>query len=260
MGVDRVGERKDALDIAIVVLEGNADVHAAALVFDNDRFVQRIPPRVKEADEIGQPVRVLEDLFLAIAFVPQRDLQVLVQVGKLAHPPLDDVVLELNLLEYLFVGFEGDLGAGLLGLAGNGQPLLHVAALKLHPVDLAVARHFRHEVLGERVHDRHADAVQAARNRVDLVLELRARMQHRQHDLERRALLGRVVVNRDAAAVIIHRHFVIGDNRDADVVTEPGQGLVDRVVDHLVDEVVHPAHADVADVHRRAVSNGFEAF
>ena len=43
------------------------------------------------------------------------------------------------------------------------------------------------------------------------------------------------------------------------VVAEAGEGLVDRVVDDLVDEVVQPRLAGRADVHRRADADGLEA-
>ena len=55
----------------------------------------------------------------------------------------------------------------------------------------------------ERVHDRHADAVQAAGDLVALAAELAAGVEHREHDLGRRlvGVLG-VRVDRDAAAVV----------------------------------------------------------
>ena len=75
------------------------------------------------------------------------------------------------------------------------------AAIGLAP-DLAVAPDLELEPLGERVHHRDADAVQAARDLVGPVVELAAGVQRGHHDLGGGALLGRMLVDRDAAAVV----------------------------------------------------------
>ena len=52
----------------------------------------------------------------------------------------------------------------------------------------------------------------------------------------------------------------IGVNGDVDGVAVAGHGLVDRVVDHLVDEVVQTAQGRVADVHAGPFADGLDAF
>ena len=47
--------------------------------------------------------------------------------------------------------------------------------------------------------------------------------------------------------------------RDDDEVAEPGEGLVDAVVDDLVDEVVQPTRIGRADVHPGAAAHRLEA-
>ncbi len=93
------------------------------------------------------------------------------------------------------------------------------------------------------------DAVQAARDLVRVALELAAGVQLGQHDLRRGLLLDRVLVDRDAAAVVDHRDRVVDVDHDFDPVTEAGLGFVDRVVDDLVDQVVQARLAGRADVH-----------
>ena len=69
----------------------------------------------------------------------------------------------------------------------------------------------------QRVHDRHADAVQPARHLVAAAAELAARVQRGHHDLGRRlALVLRVLVDRDAAAVVDDAHAAVGEQRDVD--------------------------------------------
>ncbi len=48
-------------------------------------------------------------------------------------------------------------------------------------------------------------------------------------------------------------------DRDLDARREAGQGLVDRVVDHLEDAVVQAALVGVADVHVGPLAHPFQA-
>ena len=69
-----------------------------------------------------------------------------------------------------------------------------------------------------------------------------------------------MLIDRDAAAVVDDRDRVVDVQRDVDLVAVPGQRLVDRVVDDLVDEVMQPGRAGRADVHRRPLAHRLEAF
>ena len=62
-----------------------------------------------------------------------------------------------------------------------------IAAVVALLVDLAVAPDLELERLRQRVHDRHADAVQTAGDLVAVVVELAAGVQHGQHDFRGRA-------------------------------------------------------------------------
>ncbi len=126
----------------------------------------------------------------------------------------------------------------------------------------AVAPDLDVELFAQRVHAAHAHAVQTARNLVVRRIELAARMQHRQHHLHRRHHLAvgqRLVVHRNAAAVVDHRDGVVDVDRHIDPRRVPGQRLVDRVVDHLIHQVVQSLLAGRADVHRRAQAHGRQA-
>ena len=125
---------------------------------------------------------------------------------------------------------------------------------------VAVATDLEVEPLRERVDDRDPDPVQAAGDLVAAALaELAAGMQRRQHDLGRRALLLRVLVDRDPASVVDHGDRVVGMDRDLDLVAVAGERLVDRVVDDLVDEVVQAAWPGRADVHAGPLADRVEA-
>src|SRR5262249_54383683 len=51
----------------------------------------------------------------------------------------------------------------------------------------------------------------------------------------------------------------VGVDGQLDGLGVTGERLVDRVVDHFVDEVVQPLRADPADVHVRPLADRFEA-
>ena len=66
-------------------------------------------------------------------------------------------------------------------------------------------------------------------------------------------------VDRDAAAIVGHRHRAVGVQRHLDPVGVAGQHLVDGVVDHLEDHVVQArAVVGVADVHAGSQPHGLE--
>ena len=121
---------------------------------------------------------------------------------------------------------------------------------RLAPVDeglrpaAAVALDLELEAARERVHDRHAHAVQSAGDLVALAAELAAGVQHREHDLGGRlvGVLG-MRVDRDASPVVDHPAAAIGEQGDVDPVRVAREGLVDGVVDDLVHEVVQARRA-----------------
>ena len=156
-------------------------------------------------------------------------------------------------------GLKVILRAAPLGDAGVDQRRLRRAALVALDVDVAVAPDLHVEPLGQRVHDRDADAVQSARHLVAVVVELAAGVQHGEHDFGGRTA-ALVHVDGNAAAVVDHRDRAVDVDRDVDFGAIAGQRFVDRVVDDLVDQVVQAGRAGRADVHRRALANRLEAF
>jgi hypothetical protein len=67
-----------------------------------------------------------------------------------------------------------------------------------------------------------------------------------------------VGVDRDPAAVVDDADRSVLVERDVDFVTVAREGLVDRVVDDLVNEMVESTVARGSDVHRRTLPNGLE--
>src|SRR5207244_4192208 len=98
-------------------------------------------------------------------------------------------------------------------------------------------------------------AVQAGGDLVGGVVELGAGADGGQHQLQRRAAGVAVQVDGDAAAVVGDAEAAVDVDGGGDVLAVAGQGLVHGVVDQLVDEVVQPLGAGVADVHAGALAD-----
>src|SRR5215218_8285980 len=127
---------------------------------------------------------------LALSFVDDDDPQPTGQERRLTQALEEGLhrPLELLLVEDLEVGQERDRRSGVLlalRLAHDLEVAGRLAAGELLTVDLSVAAHLDPEPLRERVHHRHAHAVQAAGNLVALAAELPAGVQLRQDDGDR---------------------------------------------------------------------------
>ena len=103
-----------------------------------------------------------------------------------------------------------------------------------------------------------ADAVQAAGGDVRAAAELAAGVQLGDDHLDAgQAGLG-LLVDGDAAAVVVDLGRAVGVQGHLDAVRGAGQRLVDAVVDDLPQAVHEPAGVGGADVHARALADRLE--
>ena len=119
---------------------------------------------------------------------------------------------------------------------------------------------YRHQQVRQGVHAGDAHAVQTAGNLVAVLVELAARMEDRQDDFQRAAVLLLVHAGRDAAAVVLHPDGIVLEDGDLDVRAEAGHGLVDTVVDDFIDKMVETSFTDVSDIHGGALADRLETF
>ncbi len=226
--------------------------------------MDRVLRVVDVRDEVTDAALVMELDRLAVgALVDELDVEPLREEGGLAEALRNRAGLDVELLEDLGVGEEPDRRAGrLVGL--HLPDGLHVArrlaALELLAVDVAVAAHLGDETLGERVHDRDADAVEAAGDLVAVTAELAAGVELRKYDRERRQALFLHQVDRDARAPILDRDGMVRMEGHFDPVVAALEGFVDGVVDHLIDEVMEAAETGRTDVHPGPEPDRLEAF
>ena len=67
-----------------------------------------------------------------------------------------------------------------------------------------------------------------------------------------------MLVDRNAAAVVDHRHGIIDVQRDVDLIAVAGQRFVDRIVDDLVDQVMEARRTGRTNVHRRPFADSLQ--
>ena len=193
--------------------------------------------------------------------VGDRELDALVQKRQLAQAVGQNFVFVLRRMgKNLVVGVEGNDRTAVRALSDDLQLRSgHTLAERL-AIDLTVAVHFGNEQFRKSVDARHADAVQAARHLVASLVELTARMQHGQYDLQRRFTLLLVIIGRYTAAVVPNGDRTVFVDRHLDIRTIAGQRLVDRVVDHLIYQMMESLFADIADIHGRTLAHGLQSF
>ena len=274
--VDRVGEGVDRLGESGVPLHGDLRLQALLVVLGgelDDGRVARALGGIEVAHEVGNATLVevgdlgdalgvlaseLLDQAGTAALVDERDGEAAIEEGHLLESARQRGRVVPGGLEDVGVGPEGDRRAVLVG----GSALLqrssgYAVLVRLRP-DEAIALDLDLQARRQRVDDGDADTVQAAGDGVAATAELATGVEHGEHDLEGGLLLHRVLVDRDAAAVVGDADAAVLAQGDGDVRGVAGHGLVDGVVDDLVDEVVQAALARGADVHAGALADGVE--
>ena len=195
-----------------------------------------------------------------VTLVGQHDIDAGIQEGELAQAVFQRGEVVFDVGEGFGRGEERHLGAALaVGVADHLERRDRVAMGEFDEMFLAVAPDPQQELARQRVDHGDADAVQAARHLVGILVEFSAGMQLGHDDLGRRDAFA-VHVDGNAAAVVAHRDRAVGVEHDLHRGGVAGQRLVDGVVDDLVDHVMQArAVVGVADIHARPLAHGIEA-
>ncbi len=191
----------------------------------------------------AQAVFVLPRLALARLFVDEHDLDARQQHRLRAQQTLQLAERQVRRIEVFRIRPHLHARAGFLLAAPRRlrrERLDHVAFREAELGHLAVAPDRHVESRRECVRHRYADAVQAARERIRAargLVELAARVQAREHDLDDRHAFFGMHAERDAAAVVLDRDRLVGVQRDRDLLAVAAERLVGRVVDDFLDDV-----------------------
>ena len=225
------------------------------------RFRQIILQAVGEMK--GRLLRHVVDAAQKFLGAGPADFDAAEQIGLRARHLEHALRLEMRLgAENFRVGPEAHFGAAAVRrLAGVQQFGLRLAALERHPIKLLAARDLDLHALGQRIGDRNADAVQAARGLIDLGVEFAAGMQRAHDHFERGLVLEfRMRIDRNAAAVVGDGDEAVRLHLDFDPVGVAGQRLVHGIVDHFGEQMMQRLLVGAADIHAGAAAHRLEPF
>ncbi len=259
-----VGEAEHGLVIAVVPPQCAFESDAVALgPHSNGLTNHRGLGAVKIADE-GRDAAIITQLDLLglhAATVGEDNGDAAVEKRQLAQTVFERGEVKLGLGEGLGRGQEGHLGASApLGRLELGQGCIGIPIGEAHGILAALAENPELQPLRQGIDDGDADAVEAARNLVGVLVEFAAGMQLGHDDFSGRNALGWMDVGRNAAAVVTDGDGAIGVEDDDDAVAIASQSLVDGIVDDLIDHVVKAGTIiGVADIHAGPLANGVEA-
>ncbi len=200
-------------------------------------------------DELADAAIEEEGFLLLAALVGDGDAQAGVEVGQLAQALGQNIVVKLGFAEDQVVGLEVDARARAGGAANGLEGPRGAAALEANDPDAAVAPGLDLGAFGECVDDTDADAVQSAGDLIGVAVELSAGAQLCQAELQGGDAVALLDTDGEAAAVVLDADAAVRFNHYGDVLAGAGHGLVDGVIDDLVDQVVQTTQAGVADVH-----------
>ena len=276
-----VGKTEHLFLVAVVPLHGHfhadGDFTAAVTAGIEHVGMQHALVAVDVLDETLDATREGEVFGTPIPLVDEFDLDTIVEEGQFADALGKDVVVEFDVAEDVLVGREVHLCSPPGGIPGDPQgrhlnavlhlddPVHGMAPLEFHDVFLAVTVDGQAQPLGQGVHTGYPHPVQTTGHLVTVLVELAARMQHAHDDFRSRTLGFMLVVElyagRDAATVVADGDGIVRVDDDLDIVAIAGEGLVDRVVEHLEHHVMQTrAIRSIADVHARALAHRLQAF
>ena len=189
-----------------------------ALALDHQRLGQQGMARaIKIGDKLLDAALILHDLLARLdpAFVAQNDAHARIEERKFAQAVLQRGVVVFDGSEDILGRLERDARArALTGIADRLQRRERDTILKAHEMFLAVAPNGQVQPRRQRIHDRHADAVQTAGDLVGILVEFSACMELGHDDLgPGNAFLG-MDVDRNAAAIVFDRDRAVGVQDD----------------------------------------------
>ena len=189
-------------------------------------------------DETLDAALIAKLVTFARALILDADADLPVEERQLSQTLAQHIKAVFNELENGSISLEGNFGARLAGFANGRQGCFGIPSLVFLLPNFAVAANLQHEVLAQGVDHADADSMQTARDFVGFRLKFAACVQGGHDHLRRGLPFGLVQVHRDTTPVVFHGNAFVGVDDNLDGVAIAGQGLIDGVVHHFVNQVV----------------------
>src|SRR5690606_30998333 len=243
---DVVHEGEHILRVAVVVAHRQFHRYFGVFVGDVDRtLVDGLPGLVEILDKLDdaafEMVLLLAELFLFPAAILDAHADAALPIGEPAQTGSKRIEPAFRFLEDPGIRPELHFRARFLVLAQLAQSSDGAQGTSLCELLLPyvpVPANGRHEIGRQRIHARNTDAMETARHLIGILVELAAGMKRRHHVFQCRAFLFWMLLNGNAAAVVDDGYGPVLIDDDLDMVAIPREGLIDRVVDDFVNEVV----------------------
>ena len=249
------------------ILERNLYLDTVADSLDIDGLADGFLVLVQVPDKPQDSLRFMEGQLLvpSVPLISEHNGQLRIQIRCLVKSVLDlGCRKPCGLFEDLRIRQEGDDGPRFLRLSDDREETFFKLQVRLPlpvPVmeNLPFSLHLDIHPLREGIDNRGTDTVKAAGCLVGIAVELAAGMERREdHALRRDTLL--VHADRNPSSVIADRAAAISVQRHIDSGAVPGQVLIDRVVDNLIDQMIQSAAGSTADIHARSSPDRLQSF
>ena len=198
------------------------------------------------------------------ALVGKRDFETGIKKCQFAQPRCETLEFKLRRnCENRRVRKEGNQCTGglfVFDLTDNCEFVGCLALGESHVIDLAVTRDFRLEPFRERVRAFSAYAVQAAGIFVGALSKFSAGVQICEYQLDCRHFPLGVNIHGSSTSVVTHRERSIDMDGHFYFCTKASEMFIDRIVQHLENQMVQTPLIGIANEHSRPLSNRFETF
>ena len=255
--IDIVDIGEEALRIAVGILDGGTADDGIPLAFEIDHIIlQGGFPGIEIKHIVGDSAVIAEDAGTAFrignALVGKGDADAAVQISQFLQAAGNGLGMKLHIFEDLVIREETDQGPLFAGVSHGFKRADRLAGFDLpgggvelagegHAVMGPVEEHVHGEPLAQGVDHAGANAVQTAGVIVILVVELAARVQDGENDLDPGDAHGRMCVDRHAAAVVIDAGGAVLMQGDGDLGGKAVGGFIDCVVHDLPKQMMETA-------------------
>ena len=259
---DVVGKNQHVFGVTVVVLHRHFAVQHRLGIFPgkiDNILMKRFFALVEMFDECPNPIGEFEHLFLIVSVVPEGDLQPAVEIRQFPDSFEQCIVCKFGIAEYFLIGLKSYFCPAFSGLAYFFDSALGDTSCTLEMKVFSVAIHIGLKPFAQGIHHADADAVQPAGHFVTAVVKLAAGVQLREHDFQSTYLRVLVCLDRDTPAVVLDGATAVRVDTHADVITRSRHGLVNGIVQNLIDQMMESCAAAVADIHIRPFAHRLQA-
>ena len=266
---DDVGVALNLLTEGVRPLHGqiNADLTKLNLALSgdvDDLVVQDLAAVVEPLHELLDAafVVVVHRVRLFSTLVRELDVKASVEEGRFAEPGVEDVEIELHdVAEDGQIRTEANRRPGALCLARHREGARRLAALIPLLVNRTITLNGHVQPCRDGVHGRNADAVKSTGHLVGGVVEFSTGVELRHDDFRRRDAEFGMLIHRNSAPVILHRHTAVGVHDHVDAIVAVRKMFVHGVVDDFPNAVVQRRPVVwIPKVHSGAHPHRFESF